>query len=102
MLIHSINVTGHKKSACCLRLLVFLETSLHFGNGGPRFLTRVTATMISVRSVKLGMITATMISKRSVKLGIIVYCIILYKDDSYNLATSKMRPFETIMNDFSR
>ena len=98
MLIHNINLSAYKKSACCLRLLVFLETTLHFGNGGPRFFTRVTATMISMRSVKLGIITATMISKRSVKLGIIVYCMMLYKDDSYNLATSKMKPYETILS----
>ena len=25
LLIHNINLTGHRKSACCLRLLVFLE-----------------------------------------------------------------------------
>ena len=49
-----------QKSAFCLRLLVFLETSLRFGIGGPRFFPRVAATMISKRFVELGIIVFTL------------------------------------------
>ena len=79
LLIHNTNLTGHRRSAWCLRLLVFLEiwpcndiSLLRFGIGGPRFFLRIAATMIS---------------KRFVKLGIKVHFWILYKiwskDDSY-------------------
>ena len=74
LFIHNINLTSHRKSACCLQLLVFLEyeSLLRFGIGGPKFFPRVAATMIS---------------KRFVKLGIKVYLWILQKiwskDDSY-------------------
>ena len=58
LLIHNINLTGHRKSACCLRLLVFLEiwVILSFGVGGLRIFPSSAATMISKRFVKLGII----------------------------------------------
>ena len=49
MLIHNINLTGCRKSVCCLQLLVFLEILLRFGIGGSRFFPRIAATMISKR-----------------------------------------------------
>ena len=56
LLIHKINLTCHRKSACCLQLLVFLEieSSFHLGIGGPRYFPKVAATMISKRFVILG------------------------------------------------
>ena len=49
MLLHNINLTGRRKDACCLQLLVFLEIEslLRFDIGGPRFFPRIAATMIS-------------------------------------------------------
>ena len=74
LLIHDINLTGHRKSTCCLRLLVFLqiESLLCFGIGGPRIFPRVPATMISKRFVKLGIIVKFWILHK-----------IWSKDDSY-------------------
>ena len=57
LFIHNMNLTVHRKSACCLQLLVFLEIwaiaisvlAFRFGIGRPRFFSRVAATMISKR-----------------------------------------------------
>ena len=64
LLIHNVNLTGHRKSACFLQLLVFLqiESLLRFGIGSPRFFSRVAGTMISKRFVKLGIIVCFWIS----------------------------------------
>ena len=55
LLIHNINLTGHRKSACCLQLLVFLEIWViaPFWYWRTRFFPRIAATMISSVFVKL-------------------------------------------------
>ena len=56
MLNHNIKLIGHRKSASCLQLLVFLEIEslLRFGIRGPRFFPRVAVTMITKRFCEIG------------------------------------------------
>ena len=50
MLIHNINLTGHKK------VHVAYDSTDYFSIEGPRFFLRVAVTMISKRFVKLGIL----------------------------------------------
>ena len=59
LLIQNINLTVYRKNACCLGLLVFLETWVvapFWHCGYPWFFPRVVTTMISKQFVNMGII----------------------------------------------
>ena len=60
LLVYNFNLTGHRKSACCLQLLVFPEVW-------------VIAPFWHCRTQVFPWVAATIVSKRFVKLGIKVY-----------------------------
>ena len=74
LLIHNIKLTGHRKSACSLQLLVFLEIWVI-----APFFPRFAATMISKRFVKLDpKCTFEYYRKYEVKMTLILFKFIIY------------------------
>ena len=79
LLIHNIKLTGHRKSACCLQLLVFLEirSLLCFGIGRSRFFPRVAATMISKRFCEIAFESVLLNVMENMKERWLVFCLSL-------------------------
>ena len=91
LLIHSMNLTGYRKSACCLRLLVLLEIWVIalFSIGGLKFFPRVAATMVSKRFVKLGIKVHFWILVKMIR---ILFKFIIYSSCERALRNERVKP----------
>ena len=86
LLIQNINLTVYRKNACCLGLLVFLETWVivpFWHCGGPWFFQRVVATMVSKQFVNLDIIIYLRL------VSIIFYQIFIFSPNDSPLKTIK-------------